>query len=107
MTKGSKVWFWVVLIVNILSALSGFMIMSSMPKLAVMSIISGVGLAVGAGIILFRQKKYGLYVIIGMAILNCLYMVVNKANIVFAVLSAVLNPLISYYFVNKNADVIK
>lgn len=107
MTKGSKIWFWFVIIVNILSAVSGLILISSMPDIGILSVISGIVLAIGAGIILFKHKKLGWYLIAGMAVVNCFINVVNGVGIIGSVLSSVLCPAISYYFMNKNSNIIK
>ena len=106
-TKGCKVWFWFVLIVNALSAVSGFVLLSTIPFLGFVTIISGIAIAVGAGMIMFKCKKVGLYIIIGMAVINCLINIVNNAGILTSIISAVLCPAISYYFVKKNTNVIQ
>ena len=107
MTKGCKIWFWFVLVVNVISALGSLSLMSYAPGLALVSVLSGAVLAGGSAVILFKQKKIGLYMIIAMAIVGCIVNIANHTNVAFAVLSAILNPAISYYFVNKNAAVIK
>lgn len=107
LSKGCKIWFWFVLVVNVLSAFANLSLMSYSPGLALFAVLSGGVLAGGSAMILFKQKKIGLYMIIAMAVLACIVNIANHVNVLFAVLSAVLNPAISYYFVNKNAAVIK
>lgn len=106
-TKGCKVWFWFVIIVNALSAVSGLALISAIPFVGLVTVISGIAIAAGSGMILFKHKKVGLYIIIGMAVVNCFINIVNNAGILTSIISAVLCPAISYYFVNKNSDIIK
>lgn len=116
MTTGCKVWFWLVILGNIslvgnnlelMFRLWEYAFMSSAFKLALVGILSGLVSVAGAAIILFRQRKFGLYMIIAMSVIVCVVNIMCHVNIIFALVSAVLNPLISYYFVNKNSVIIK
>lgn len=107
LTKGCKIWFWIVLVVNIILVLSNLSLISYFPGLALFSVLSGGILAGGSAIILFKQKKVGLYMIISMAVLACIVNIANDVNMAFSIICAVFTPAISYYFVNENAAVIK
>lgn len=106
-TKGCKVWFWFVIIMNSISALSGLALISAMPFLGVITVVSGIAIAGGAGMILFKYKKVGLYIIIGVAVVNCFINIINNVGILTSIISAVLCPAISYYFISKNIHIIK
>ena len=107
MTKGCKIWFWIVLVLNAITAFANLSLMSYAPGTGIILVLAGVVMVSGAAMILFKQSKTGLYLVIGAAVLGCIANLASHINPAYAVISAVINPLISYYFVNKNSAVIK
>ena len=106
-SKGCKIWFWFVLIMNAISAVSSLALSSYAPGAAMLGAVSGIVLCAGAAIILFKKKKIGFYMIVGMAVVVLIYNLTSGANAAFSIIAAIANPLISYYFVNKNVNIIK
>lgn len=106
LSTGCKIWFWVVLVLNALSALiSIFFIKESAVYIA--SLISGIGMCAGAGMILFQKKKLGFYVLLAMAAFNLLVSVISGTYSAGMLVGPIANALISYYFVRGNSDVLK
>ena len=92
---------------NAISAVSSLALLSYAPGVAMLGAVSGIALCAGAAIILFKKKKIGLYMIVGMAVVVLIYNLTSGANAAFSIIAAIANPFISYYFVNKNANIIK
>lgn len=107
LTRGCKIWFWLLLIVNALSAAFGLLLIMASPVLGLVMAISGTAIAVGAGMVLFKHKRSGLRIIIAMTVINCLTNIISNVGILTSVLLAVLCPAISYYFVKKNSNIIR
>ncbi len=106
LSTGCKIWFWVVLVLNALSALiSIFFIKESAVYIA--SLISGIGMCAGAVMILFQKKKLGFYVLLAMAAFNLLVSVISGTYSAGMLVGPIANALISYYFVRGNSDVLK
>ena len=70
-------------------------------------LISGIVLCAGAAIILFKKKKVGFYMIAAMAVIVLIFNLTSGANAAVSIIAAIANPIISYYFVNKNANIIQ
>ena len=66
MNTGLKVWLWIVFVINIISGVMMIPLMLIQPLLIV-SLIAEVLIIVGAGLILFAQKKVGFYLMIACA----------------------------------------
>lgn len=107
MTKGCKIWFWIVLVLNAITALVNLSLMSYALGTGIILVLAGAVMVSGAAMILFKQSIIGLYLVNGVAVLECIANLAGHINPGYAVISAVINPLISYYFVNKNSAVIK
>lgn len=108
LTTGCKVWFWLVIIANALTAIGGLALISTSPFLGISTVASGAALVVAAVMILFKYKKEGLYIIIGVCVINCLINIgVYNQGIVSSIISSGVSALISYYFVDKNGHIIR
>lgn len=105
MTKGCKIWLWIIFICAILSTILGVISMVGSIKQGLYSVITGVIMAIGIALLLFNQKKVGFYLMVIIAIVSLIFNVMNNANIILAVVSAVISPAITYYFIRKNAAV--
>ena len=110
LTTGCKVWFWIVLIVNTIFAILMTFVSSSpisyLVPSAGMGTLSCAAMAIGAGFILFARKKIGLYIIFAGAAIGFISNITSGINFGASLLGGFINPLICYYFVNKNSDVI-
>ena len=58
-------------------------------------------------LILFKKKKVGFYMIAAMAVIVLIFNLTSGANAAVSIIAAIANPIISYYFVNKNANIIQ
>jgi hypothetical protein len=59
---------------------------------------------VGAGLILFAQKKVGFYLMIACAAIGLVINIFGGVGVVKSIISAVLCPLITYLFMQKDWD---
>lgn len=102
MTKGCKIWLWIILVVNSLTALMG---------LATMSISVGAGLwtifieavaITGISLMLFKQKRMGFYIMVAAVIVTLFVNLAQHINPAMALVSAIISPSITYYFISKS-----
>lgn len=95
MTKGLKIWLWIVLVCNALSAVGGVVTALAVP-LGWLSVIACVLVAVGCAILLFQTKKLGFYIVCAGAVVSLVTSILIGANIIVAIISAVVLPLIIF-----------
>lgn len=101
MTTGCKVWLWIVLISNVISVLSG------LATMAIITIVGGIVNCTGASLLLFSHKKVGFYLLTAVAVVMCVVNISAGIPAFAAIIPAVVSPLITYFFVRKNADIIQ
>ena len=99
MNTGLKVWLWIVFVINIISGVMMIPLMLIQPLL-----IAEVLIIVGAGLILFAQKKVGFYLMIACAAIGLVINIFGGVGVVKSIISAVLCPLITYLFMQKDWD---
>lgn len=105
MTKGCKIWLWIVFIAQIISAISGAAVVRIEPSTGIYTIaVSGVA-AIGIAILLFMHKRYGFYLYVLVVLVGLVINIKNGINIGMAVFMAVVSPLITFLFMQKNQDV--
>lgn len=128
LNTGLKVWLWIIFVINIISAVvmalgvvgsaalgSAFGLGPVYTVLCVASLILEIVLIVGLAMLLFKSKKMGFYLIcaaagVGFVVNMITYGVtggLTAANIVRAVISMVLCPLITYLLAKKDWDYLK
>lgn len=106
MTKGCKIWLWIVFISQILSAAAGAAAMRIQPGMGIYTIVVSSAAAIAIAVILFMHKRYGFYVYVLVIAIGMVVNIMNGINIGAAVLMAVISPLITFLFIQKNQDVI-
>lgn len=105
MTKGCKIWLWILFIAQIISAISGAAVVRIEPSTGIYTIVvSGVA-AIGIAILLFMHKRYGFYLYVLVVLVGLVINIKNGINIGMAVFMAVVSPLITFLFMQKNQDV--
>lgn len=128
LSTGLKVWLWIIFVINIVSALvmvagvAGSAALGSVlglgaiyTVLCVVSLILEIVLIAGLAMLLFKSKKMGFYLIcaaagIGFVVNMITYGVIGSltaANVVRAIISMVLCPLITYLFAKNDWDYLK
>ena len=107
MTKGCKNWLWFMFVVNILTVIAGVVTIPTNTLTGIYSVIADIVKITGVALLLFRQRKNGLYLIIVIAVINVIVAAVNGVNIIFALISAAIYPAVTYYFVSKNNNIFK
>ena len=107
MTKGCKIWLWFIFVCNLLGIVLGFATLSLDIKAGIYTILAGIVMVGGIALLLFKQKKVGFYLIVAVTAVGIVCNILNGVNIAFALISAVVSPAITYYFINKNSSCIK
>lgn len=101
MKKGCKIWLWFLMIGNGFSILLGLSAISYSGFAGGFAILAALVQMLGIGLMLFKQKKEGFYVQCGVVIVGTLVNIINGINIIFALVSAIASPAITYYLIFK------
>lgn len=101
MKKGCKIWLWFLMIGNGFSILLGLSVISYSNFAGGFVILAALVQMLGIGLMLFKQKKEGFYVQCGVVIVGTLVNIINGINIIFALVSAIVSPAITYYLIFK------
>ena len=117
LSTGLTVWLWIIFVVNVLAAIGGIVVAlgasvvgaalglgSIYVVLSFIGVILQIVITVSIGILLFAHKKIGLVLIFAFAALGFIVSMVTYAvtaqlgvgNIVKAIISAILMPVITY-----------
>lgn len=128
MSKGLKGWLWVIFVINILATVGVLMTVLGAAALSAtlglgtgyialcaVSLVLEVVLVVGIAMMLFAQKKSGYYLLCGATVVAFVVNLITygmldamtAANIVRAVLSLILFPLITFLVAKKDWDNLK
>ena len=117
LSTGLTVWLWIIFVVNVLAAIGGIVVAlgalglgSIYVVLCFISVILQIIITVSIGILLFAHKKIGLVLIFALAALGFIVNMVTYAitaqlgvgNIVKAIISAILMPVITYLFAKND-----
>ena len=123
LSTGLTVWLWIIFVVNVLAAIGGIVVAlgasvvgaalglgSIYVVLSFIGVILQIVITVSIGILLFAHKKIGLVLIFAFAALGFIVSMVTYAvtaqlgvgNIVKAIISAILMPVITYLFAKKD-----
>lgn len=104
MTKGCKIWLWLLMFGGVISVLTGLLALSQSTSVGIYTMCMGL-LQLGAvSLLLFKQRKEGFYLLCAIVAVNFFYNITHQINIMFALLSLVTMPLITYYFINKGSN---
>lgn len=103
MSKGLKIWLWVIFILNIISVVLN-LLGGILNPISWLYAVLGVVFVVGIALILFKQKKLGFYMMCAMTAITFILNVVTGAGIVTSIISAVLSPLVTYLFMKETWD---
>ena len=123
LSTGLTVWLWIIFVVNVLAAIGGIVVAlgasvvgaalglgSIYVVLSFIGVILQIVITVSIGILLFAHKKIGLVLIFAFAALGFIVSMVTYAvtaqlgvgNIVKAIISAILMPVIRYLFAKND-----
>ena len=123
LSTGLTVWLWIIFVVNVLAAIGGIVVAlgasvvgaalglgSIYVVLSFIGVILQIVITVSIGILLFAHKKIGLVLIFAFAALGFIVSMVTYAvtaqlgvgNIVKAIISAILMPVITYLFAKNH-----
>ena len=117
LSTGLTVWLWIIFVVNVLAAIGGIVVAlgalglgSIYVVLSFIGVILQIVITVSIGILLFAHKKIGLVLIFALAALGFIVNMVTYAitaqlgvgNIVKAIISAILMPVITYLFAKND-----
>ena len=101
MSKGYKIWLWLLMIGGGISVLTGFAAISYSGGMGLFSVAMGIMQLAGVSVLLFKQKKEGFYIICAMAVINFIFNITHQVNVLFALLALVAMPGITYIFIRK------
>ncbi len=110
MNTGLKVWLWIVLVVNALSAISTcrlFGVAALVPggvAIVALSLVCSALIIAGTAVLLFARKKLGFYLMCACALLGLIMNIVMRTNLIAAIISAVFCPLITFLLMRKEWD---
>lgn len=128
LSTGLTVWLWIIFVVNVLAAIGGIVVAlgasvvgaalglgSIYVVLSFIGVILQIVITVSIGILLFAHKKIGLVLIFAFAALGFIVSMVTYAvtaqlgvgNIVKAIISAILMPVITYLFAKNDIAKVK
>ena len=123
LSTGLTVWLWIIFVVNVLAAIGGIVVAlgasvvgaalglgSIYVVLSFIGVILQIVITVSIGILLFAHKKIGLVLIFAFAALGFIVSMVTYAvtaqlgvgNIVKAIISAILMPVITHLFAKND-----
>lgn len=107
MTKGCKIWLWVMLIANVISLVLGVVSIGILGAVGIYTVVAGIIAVIGVCLLLFKKKRIGFYILIVLAVVGLVVNIKVGANIVMSILSAIIAPALTFFFISKNQDVIK
>lgn len=105
MSKGYKIWLWILMIGGGISVLTGLTAMSYSGGMGLFSVAMGIMQLAGVSILLFKRKKEGFYIICAMAVINFIFNITHHVNFLFALLALVAMPGITYFFIWKQESI--
>ena len=98
MTKGCKIWLWLLIAGGVISVLSGFYVLSYSTAMGVYTVVVGAAQIASVAILLFKQKKAGFYALCMLVAINFIYNVMHQVNLLFALASLIGMPGITFFF---------
>lgn len=101
MTKGCKIWLWILMVGAGFSIIGGFTSISYSAGSGIFAIIMGLVQLAGISLLLFQQKKEGFYLICAACLITFIFNITHQTNFVLALIGAVASPAITYFFIHK------
>ena len=100
MTRGLKVWLWIVLVFNAITGVTAIATAFLIPFMWVV-VLAEVLVVAGAAMLLFPQKKMGFFLICGGAAVSLIVNIILGQNIIGSAVSAVIMPLIIWLLIKN------
>lgn len=107
MKTGLKVWLWIIFVLKIIVATFGVFSILGSPLSGILTVACAVVFAIGVGIMLFKQQKLGFYLLCGSQAVMLVGDIVVGANIVIAIIGALVLPLITWLLLKGDWDSFK
>lgn len=101
LNSGTKVWLWIVLVINVLSFVRSIPTYISFGGILYLSMILQLALIAGIALLLFAQKKIGFFLCCACALVAFILNVILGVNIIVAIVSAVVMPTITFLFLKN------
>lgn len=98
-TKGCKIWLWILLVGGGISVFSGLAVLSLSASLGIFTILGGAAHLVGVSFMLFKKRKEGFYIQCIGYVISFFVNVTHNINPLFAMVGAVGALAITYYLV--------
>lgn len=103
MSKGLKIWLWIIFVMNIIAVVSSF-VAALLAPVAFISVILSAAYVAGIALLLFKQKKMGFFLMCGTQVISIIYSIFSGANIILALVSAIIPVAIVYFLMKPNWD---
>ncbi len=107
MTKGCKIWLWFIFIINAIVFVLSLPLIFRAGLWGIYAEAAELFMIIGIALLLFKQKKTGFYIIAAVSVVCCIVNIISSARIIYPIVTAIISPAITYYFISKNSDVIK
>ncbi len=95
------------LVANAISLVLGIISFSTLGVIGIYTIVAGIIAIVGICLLLFKKKRIGFYILLALAVVGLVVNIANGANIAVSILSAIIAPALTFFFISKNQSVIK
>lgn len=96
-----KTWLWLVLIVNVLTAITLFTTALQKP-ITFLTLIGAILLISGISLMLFMKKKLGYYLMCVAALVIFISNTIQGINILWGLSSMIISPLITYFLMKSD-----
>lgn len=106
MSKGLKIWLWIIFVMNIIGVVSGA-IGALLAPIAFISVALSAVYVIGIAMLLFKQQKNGFFIMCGAQVAAVVYGIFSGANIFLALISAIIPVAIVYFLMKPNWDSFK
>lgn len=101
MTKGCKIWLWILLIGAGISAIIGFGTMYASMSTGIYTVIAGSVQIASVYILLYKQRKEGFYVLCIMNVVNYIYNLTHGINAFFAIIPVLVQLGLTCFFLSR------
>lgn len=101
MTKGCKIWLWILLIGGGISTIVGFGTMYFSIGTGIYTVLAGAIQIAGVYILLYKQRKEGFYVLCIMNVINYIYNITHDINAFLAIIPVVVQLGLTCFFLSR------
>ncbi len=96
LNTGAKVWLWIVFVINVISLIGAIPTTIAFGGLLWLTLILEVVIVASIALLLFKQQKLGFFLVCGCAVVAFIINVILGTNIIYALISAVVMPTVTF-----------